>query len=131
VVLRGGPARQIDAGRPAASFSGTDSGSIRLDGRPLGDYIGRICAGGSWWSSIRRPVPRIHSRQLRYGHPQVDEGSVLAALAGRVDEFVADLPARIRRAVARAAAGGLSKPVSGSVCDRACGVGAATDRDIG
>jgi len=75
-------------------FLEPDSGSIRLDGRPLGDY--RL-------ADLRRRIVVVRAfavlfrgsilDNLRYGHPQVDEASVLAAARGaRVDEFVADLP---------------------------------------
>jgi len=75
-------------------FLEPDSGHILLDGRPLGDY--RL-------ADLRRRIVVVeHSPvlfrgsildNLRYGHPEVDEASVLAAAReARVDEFVGDLP---------------------------------------
>jgi ATP-binding cassette subfamily B protein len=75
-------------------FLEPDSGRILLDGRPLGDY--RL-------ADLRRRIVVVeHSPvlfhgsildNLRYGHPEVDEASVLvAAREARVDEFVGDLP---------------------------------------
>jgi ATP-binding cassette subfamily B protein len=74
-------------------FLEPDVGSILLDGRPLGDY--RL-------ADLRRRIVVVeHSPvlfrgsildNLRYGHPEVDEASVLAAARdARVDEFVGDL----------------------------------------
>lgn len=74
-------------------FLEPDSGSILLDGRPLGDY--RL-------ADLRRRIVVVeHSPvlfrgsildNLRYGHPQVDEAAVLcAARQSGVDDFVSTM----------------------------------------